>query len=113
MTETYDVPIHKPPQSQNTPMNRGICLGVRFIDRDPNWNTRSVIETIQIRLYPNSINRGRGIEIPEAWIPMIKKHNSQSTKRRTYEETTSNSWNYYEVRNAPISANQHAINCDT
>ena len=49
-----------------------------------------------------------GTEIPEAWIPTIKKHNSQSATKRTCEGTTSNSRNNNEDRNAPIAANQHA-----
>ena len=38
-----------------------------------------VKEAIHIRLHPNNINRDSGIEIPEAWIPTIKKHNNRST----------------------------------
>ena len=47
---------------------------VKFIDRDPHWHTRRVKEAIQIRLHPNNINRDNGIEIPEAWMPTIRKH---------------------------------------
>ena len=46
---------------------------VQFIDRDPYYYTRRVIEAIHIRLHPNNINRDSGIEIPEAWMPTIKK----------------------------------------
>ena len=46
---------------------------VKFFDHDPHWYTRRVKETIHIRLHPNNINRDSGIEIPEAWIPTIKK----------------------------------------
>ena len=49
---------------------------VKVIDRDPHWYTRRVKEAIHIRLHPNNINRDSGIEIPEAWIPTIRKHNS-------------------------------------
>ena len=83
---------------------------IKFIDCDPHWYTRRVKEAIHIRLNPNNINRDSGIEIPEAWIPMIKKHNSRSTTKRTYEGTTSNSQNNNEDRNAPIAANQRATN---
>ena len=65
------------------------------------------------RLNPNNINRDGGIEIPEAWIPTIKKHNSRSTTKRIYEGTTSNGRNNNEDRNAPIAANQRATNSDT
>ena len=58
---------------------------VKFIDRDPYWYTRRVKEAIHIRLHPNNINRDGGIEIPEAWIPTIKRHNS--SRFMTYERT--------------------------
>ena len=45
---------------------------VQFIDRDPYYYTRRVIEAIHIRLHPNNINRDSGKEIPEAWMPTIK-----------------------------------------
>jgi len=61
---------------------------VKFIDLDPHWYTRRVKEAIHIRLQPNNINRDSGIEIPEAWIPTIRKHNSLSTTKRTCEGTT-------------------------
>ena len=81
---------------------------VKYIDRDPHSYTRRVKEAIHIRLHPNNINRDSGIEIPEAWIPTMKKHNSRSTTKQTYEGTTSNSRNKNEDRNAPIAASQHA-----
>ena len=56
---------------------------VKFIDRDPHWYTRRVKEAIHIRLHPNNINRDSGIDIPEAWIPTIKQHDSRFM--RTYE----------------------------
>ena len=86
---------------------------VKFIYRVPHWYTRGVKEAIHIRLHPNNINRDSGIEMPEAWIPTIKKHNSRSTTKRTCKGTTSNSRNNNEDRNAPITANQHATNSDT
>ena len=86
---------------------------VKFIDRDPHWYTRRVKEAIHIRLHPNNINRDSGIEIPEAWIPTIRKHNSRPTTKRTCGGTTSNSRNNNEDRNAPIAANHHATNSDT
>ena len=62
---------------------------VKFIDRDPHRYTRMVKEAIQIRLHSNNINRDNGIEIPEAWMPMIRKHHSCSTTKRTPEGTSS------------------------
>ena len=76
--------IRKPRKFRSTLTKRGIFLfGKKFIDRDPHWYTRRVKEAIHIRLHPNNINRDSGIEIPEAWIPTIKKHNGRSTTQQT------------------------------
>ena len=48
---------------------------VTFID--PHWYTRRVKEAIHIRLKSNNINRDTRIEIPEVWLPTIKKHNNR------------------------------------
>ena len=79
---------------------------VKFIDRDPHRYEHRVKEAIQIRLHSNNINRDS--EIPEAWIPKIRKHNSRSTTKRTLEGTSSVSRNNNEDRNATITANQRA-----
>ena len=50
---------------------------IKIIDRDPHWYTRRIKEVIHIRLHPDNINRDNGIEIPEAWMPTIKQHNSR------------------------------------
>ena len=42
--------------------------------RDSCYYTRRVKEAINIRLLPDNINRDSGIEIPEAWMPTIKKN---------------------------------------
>ena len=81
---------------------------VKFIDRDPHWYTRRIKEAIHIRLHPNNINRDSGIEIPEAWIPTIKHHNSRSV--RTYEGTPFNDRNNNEDQNALIAANRRTTN---
>ena len=78
---------------------------VKFIDRDPHRYTRRVKEAIQIRLHSNNINRDNGIEIPEAWMPTIRKHNSRSTTKRTREGASSANRNNKD-RNTPITANQ-------
>ena len=58
---------------------------------------------IHIRLHPKNINRDSGIEIPEAWMPTIKKHNNRRTVRqRTAARTTEH--RNSEDRNAPITA---------
>ena len=89
---------------------------VKFIDRDSHWYTRRVKEAIQIRLHPDNIKRDDGIEIPEAPIPSIKKHNRRpvhqrtaegTTSIRTSQETTSNQNN--EDRNPPVTADHRDI----
>ena len=57
---------------------------------------------IHIRLHPNNINRDSGIEIPEAWIPTIKKRNRRVVQKRIAEGATSRRKS--EDRNAPIIA---------
>ena len=53
---------------------------VKLIDRDSYYYTRRVKEAIYIRLHPNNINGDSGIEIPEAWIPTIKKTQQQEIR---------------------------------
>ena len=78
---------------------------VEFIDRDPHWYTCRVKEAIHIRLHPNNINRDSGIEIPEVWMPTIKKHNHRRTVRqRTAEGTTHQN---SEDQNTPITASEN------
>ena len=68
--------------------NNPLWNEVKFIYRDPHWYTRRVIEAIHMGLHPNNINRDKGIEIPEAWKPTIKKHNNRRrVLQRTAEET--------------------------
>ena len=88
-----------------------LCNAVKFIDRDSHWYTRRAKEAIHIRLHPDNINRDNGIEIPEAWIPTIKKHNRRPVHQQTAERTTSNrtslettSQRNNEDRKAPITA---------
>ena len=105
-------------EHSNTTAHYPLWDEVKFIDRDPHWNTHRVKEAIHIRLYPDNINRDNGIEIPEAWIPMIKQHSSRSVPRGTAEGTISSvndkDWNspinnsLKDDRNAPINTNQGA-----
>jgi len=82
--------------------NHSLWDEVKFIDRDPHRYKRRVKEVIHIRLHPHNVNEDSGIEIPEAWMPSIKKHNnSRAAKKRTTERTTH--WNS-EDQNAPITA---------
>ena len=58
---------------------------IKFIDRDNHWYTRKAKEAVHIKLNPNNINRDNGAEIPEAWMPIIRKHQS---RRRTANQRT-------------------------
>ena len=73
---------------------------VEFVDHDPHWYR--VKEAIHIRLHPNNINRDCGIEIPEAWMPTIKKHNHRRTVRQQSAEGTTHQNS--EDQNTPITA---------
>ena len=67
-----------------------------------NFDTAVIIdeEAIHIKLYPNNINRDGGIKISEAWMATVKKRNSQSVTKWTYEGITSASQSNNEDRNA-------------
>ena len=59
---------------------------VKLIDRDPYYYTRRVKKAIHIGLHLDNINRDSGIEILEAWMPTIKKHNNRrAVRQRTTE----------------------------
>ena len=75
---------------------------VKFIDRDPYYYTRRVKEVIHIRLHPNNINRDSGKEIPEAWMPMIKKDNN----RRSVRQRTAEGSNHWVKQQGSKSTNQ-------
>ena len=66
-TQTFPVSEHA-----NETGHLPIWKEVKFIDRDPHWYTRRVKEAIHIRLHPNNISGGSGIEIPEA-LPINHK----------------------------------------
>ena len=66
-----------------------LCNEVKFIDRDPHWYTHRAKEAIHIRQHPNNINRDNGIEIPDAWMLMIQKHNKRPEKIWTTKGTVS------------------------
>ena len=53
--------------------------------------TRAGSDAIHTRIHPDNINRDSGIEIPEAWMPTIKKHyNRRAVRLWTVEGT--NHW---------------------
>ena len=71
-----------------------------------------VKEAIHIRLHPNNINRDSGIEIPEAWIPTIKKHKTGEwyNSGQLREQLLAGIMEQQEDRNAPITADLCDIN---
>ena len=102
MTETSDSPVPRPLPTRPQHWILSTFDEVKFIDRDPHWYTRRIKEVIHRRLHPHNINRDSGIEIPEAWMPTIKKHNNRrAAKKRTAEKTTH--WNSEDL-NAEITA---------
>ena len=64
--------------------------------------TRRVKEAIHIGLHLNNINRDRGIEIPEAWMPTIKKHNN----RRALRQWTAEGANHWVKQQGSKCTNQ-------
>ena len=127
MIGTYGLLEHNYPLFQNVVMRQGtIHSGTKFnnfIDRDPHWYTHRVKEATYIRLHPDNINRDSRIEIPEAWMPTIKQHNTHSVPTQTTEGTIScvndkDNWNPpinnspREDQNAPITANRGATYTD-
>ena len=67
---------------------------VKFIDLHTHWYTCRVKEAIRIRLHPNNISRNSGIEILEAWMTTIARHNNRTAERTTHRNS--------KDRNVPI-----------
>ena len=71
---------------------------------------RGVKEVIHRGFHPNNIDRNNGIKIPEARIPMIRKHNERLVQQQTAGETawsqtsqkTRTHWNNGD-RNTPFA----------
>ena len=68
-----------------------------------------------IRLHPENINRDSGIEIPEAWMPTIKKHNNKrAARQRTVEGA--NQWakqqgSKYSIKAVGKTTNHSRASC--
>ena len=96
-------------------LNKVVWNEVKFIDRDPHCFTRRDKEAIHVRLHPNKTNRDIGIEIPEACIPAIKKHNSRRAVRQpiaegiTHQNSEDRNAPIRIVENQPITAEHHAL----
>ena len=82
--------------------NTGPLWNELNIDRDPYYHTRKVKESIHIRLHPDNINRDSRIEIPEAWMPTIKKHN----KKRAVRQPTAEGENHWMKQRTSKCTNQ-------
>ena len=115
MTDTHGLLVLRPLRLRSAPIGHILIWSkVKFIDRNSHWYKSRVKGAIHSRLHPNNINRNSGIDIPEAWIPTIKQHNSRLML--THEGTPSNN-NINKItnedRNATTAANQLATNSDT
>ena len=97
-TETSAVSEHAAHNTRHKPL----WNEVKVIDRDPYYYTRRVKEAIHIRLHPNNINRDRGIEIPEALMPTIKKQNN----KRAVQQRTVAGANHLVKQQGSKSTNQ-------
>ena len=89
---------------------------IKFIDRDPYYYMRRVKEAIHVRLHPDNINRDSGIEIPEAWMPTIKKqqHESRGTADRRGSKSLSETGRFEmhqseQLKKQLITAEHHAL----
>ena len=74
------------------------------------------------RFHPSNINREGGIEIPEAWMPTVRQHNSRSPPQRSPDGSVSSSDDTVSaldrkpptmVRDTPITNNQGGTNSPT
>lgn len=78
MTEAYGLLILRTGISEHANETRHYTLWdkVKFTDQlqltDP-WRGE---EVIHIKFHTSNINQGNGIEIPTAWMPLIKQSNS-------------------------------------
>ena len=89
----------------------GTRLG--FVDHDSHCCTHKVKEAIHIRLHPANISGHDEIEIPEAWMRTIKKHNSRLVTKWSYEGTPSKSQNNHEYRNNSVHSIPVTTNWDS
>ena len=74
---------------------------VRCIAQDKHLYTRRVKEAIQIRLHPNNINRDNGIDIPEEWLPTIRRHDPPSATNGDAARSAATPTDYSGSRHAP------------
>lgn len=89
-TGKYDLLIPRHLQFLNRPTRPATILsGTRWsLLIEILTGTQWVKEAIHLKLYPNNINQGNGIEIPEVWIPMSTIHNNRRmVQQRTSEGT--------------------------
>ena len=102
-TDTSAVSEHAPQHRTQATLERS-----KVFDRDPYYYMRRVKEAIHIRLHPNNFNRGNGIEIPEAWMPTIKK---TTATEEPWEQITARIEMHQSelLKKQPITAEHHAL----
>ena len=76
--------------------------GAQCIADDKRWHSSWVKEAIKIRLRPNTLNRDRGIDIPESWMSTIRRHTQQ-----TNTSTVSARATIEQAANRPPITEQH------
>ena len=86
MNDVVDSSSERVSEHARNTAHQQLWNGVKFIDRDSHWYTRTVKEAIHIRLHPDKLNSDSGIKIPKAWMTTIKKHNNRrAVRQRTAE----------------------------
>ena len=70
---------------------------VKFIYPDPHLHSRREAIHIKYTSYSNNINRDSGIEVLEAWMPMIRQHRIRSLPQRAAEGAVSSSNNVSNI----------------
>ena len=75
-----------------------------------NFDTTVSIDVIVVKFYVDGffINNDSRIEIPEVWMPTIKKHDSWIVTKLNYGGTTSTSWNNNKDQTVPMTEGQNA-----
>ncbi|XP_041460800.1 uncharacterized protein LOC121411955 [Lytechinus variegatus] len=82
---------------------------VSCIANDKHWYTRRIKEAIQIRLHPSNINRDSGIEIPDEWLPTIRRHTASTvhSARRPHQRVPDTSAD----ADWPAASANHSARC--
>ena len=75
-----------------------------------NFDPAVSFDVIRVKFYVDGffINNDNRIEIPEACMPTIKKHDSWLETKLNYGGTISTSWNNNKDQNVPMTEGQNA-----